>query len=681
MNTNKILLIILIIIAFILGMYLTNDYIEESFNNNNDDDGMMNKKTKLLDNVYETNDLNNIVSKYNKYNETLISEHDGIENSELYKNYMGDLKNKKVWKNMTLSQCKDACNKLEGCVGFSRDNVDNDSEANCFPRSHISICHSIRKGSPLQRENASKYNTYIKLNVGNQKNKCLGTNNLTLHRNIILKSFSKPDHFVSNLNNEIKLKKYNFKGSEFLKNCRFKIVPGLSGEGTVSFQIIDNFNEKYYLCDNGLGSITIIPINMDDSKRTDLLTRNRASFELLDGYANKHQITLRTYSLTNNHKYLILKNSNSEEPKIGLVNSKTALKNPKDVTFDIIDDIKHKSVLDIDREYITQRTKPKIKKSKIGFSSQEFRGRRISSNDTDNSNKEEFKSSKKLKEYISIQNKIDIILLDGTKIAINESTPDLRKLHPLYNEIDNNLNDIKIKIVKIKVNSPNYQVGLFRYPEYKGGSPSNPPNHSNPWKSDYSSDIPQKYNNFYYVSENDDTKPNLILESGDVLDLKDNVYEQKIFNSKNRGIHQHEKLLNKKPHNMLWEFDGTKTKMNNIVVHSIRLVRIMNLNEDIKLDNEYQYLLDVEKDVEKDIGSRNYDNISIDNYITTAKKKLMRIKEKINDKDRTLLEKYKNNERALRELKASKGNLQMQEYANEYYFLKNRSEDVTKNFN
>lgn len=669
MNTNKILLIILIIIAFILGMYLTNDYIEESFNNNNDDE-IMNKKTKLLDNVYETNDLNNIVSKYNKYNETLISEHDGIDNSKLYKNYMGDLKNKKVWKNMTLSQCKDACNKLEGCVGFSRDNVDNDSEANCYPRSHISICHSIRKGSPLQRENASKYNTYIKLNVGNQKNKCLGTNNLTLHRNIILKSFSKPDHFVSNLNNEIKLKKYNFKGSEFLKNCRFKIVPGLSGEGTISFQIIDDFNEKYYLCDNGLGSITIIPINMDDSKRTDLLTRNRASFELLDGYANKHQITLRTYSSTNNHKYLILKNSDSDEPKIGLVDAKTALKKPKDVTFDIIDDIKHKSVLDIDREYVTQKTKPKIKKSKVGFSSQEFRGRRISSNDANNSNKEYFKSSKKFKEYVSIQNKIDIELLDGTKIAVNESTPDLRKLHPLYNEIDNNLEDIKIKIVKIKINSPNYQVGLFKFPLYQGG------NGSNPWGSEYLSNLPQKYNDFYGVSgNNNNTKPNLILESGDVLDLKDNIYEQKIFNSNNRRIHQHEKLLNKTPHNMLCEFDGTR--INNIVVYSIRLSRIMNLNEDIKLDNEYQYLLDVEKD----IGSRNYNDTNIDNYISTAKNKLMKIKEKINDNDRTLLEKYNNNERALRELKASKGNLQMQEYANEYYFLKNRSEDVTKNFN
>ena len=35
----------------------------------------------------------------------------------------------------------------------------------------------------------------------------------------------------------------------------------------------------------------------------------------------------------------------------------------------------------------------------------------------------------------------------------------------------------------------------------------------------------------------------------------------------------------------------------------------------------------------------------------------------------------------LRELKASKSNLEIQEYANEYYFLKNRSEDVTKKFN
>lgn len=668
MNTNKILLIILIIIAFILGMYLTNDLKEESFYNiNNDNDNNNVEKTKILENVYETNDLNNIVSKYNKYNETLISENDGIDNAKLYKNYMGDLKNKKVWENMTLAQCRDACNKLEGCVGFSRDNVDNNLEANCYPRSHISICHSIRKGSPLQRENASKYNTFIKLNVGNQKNKCLGTNNLTLNRNIILKSFLKPDYFVSNLNNEIKLKKYNFKGTEFLKKCRFKIVPGLSGEGTVSFQIIDSFNEEYYLCDNGLGSITIIPINMDDTKRTDLLTRNRASFELLDGYANKHQVTLRTYSSTNNHKYLILKNSDSDEPKIGLVDSKTALKRPKDVTFDIIDDIKHKSVLDIDRDYVTQKTKPNIKKNKIGFSSQEFRGRRISSNDAD---KEQFIGSRKMKEYIKVQNKIDITLLDGTKIAVNESTPDLRKLHPLYNKMENNLDDIKIKIVKINVNSPNYQIGLFKYPSYKGG------NTSNPWSSEYISDLPEKYNTFYGVSENDgNTKPNLILESGDVIDLKDNIYEQKIFNINNRNIHKHEKLLNKTPHNSICEFDGTK--INNIVINSIRLSRIINLDEKIKLDNEYQYLLNVEKN----LGDRDYNKTTIDNYISTAKKKVNDIKNKINDNDKKLLKQYEINERALRELKANKSNLEIQEYANEYYFLKNRSEDVTKKFN
>ena len=42
---------------------------------------------------------------------------------------------------MTLSQCRDACNKLDGCIGFSnRDNIDDDQEGNCYHRSHISIC-------------------------------------------------------------------------------------------------------------------------------------------------------------------------------------------------------------------------------------------------------------------------------------------------------------------------------------------------------------------------------------------------------------------------------------------------------------------------------------------------------------------------------------------------------------
>ena len=695
MDTNKILLIIILIIIFCLGIKLTQPNQENFTNNNtNNNSDNNNSNVKKLSGVPPTNDLNNIVSHYNKYNETYISSDDGIDYSVLYKNYLGDLKNKKTWNNMTLSQCRDACNKLDGCVGFSRDNIDDDQEGNCYPRSHISICHSIRKGSPIQRENASKYNTFIKLNVGNQKNKCLGTNNLTLNRNIIIKSFAKPDFYVSNHENNIKLKKYDFKGSQFIKNCKFKIVPGLSGEGTVSFEMIDDFNEKYYLCDNGLGSITIVPISMDDAKRTDLLTRNRASFELLDGYANRHQVTFRTFSLTNNHKYLILKNSDSDEPRLALVDAKEALKKPKDVTFDIIDDIKHKSVLQIDREYNTAHTKPHISKSTTGFSSQQFRGRRISSNDVKSdkfkNTKEKFNSDKQLISPVSIRNKLEIYLEGGIMIPINSNIPDIRVLHPSYinpganatpSEINASLNAISIKIKRVIVNDPIYQFGIYRYKDYQGG------NTSDGWNNRYPSGttFPNNYIDFLGVSSSvPNTKPNLILEAGDVINM-DTTFDQKLYNSSNsrsRNLTSHEKNLDRDPHNMIVENTSTPSHLNFL---SIKLYRNYEKNiykgKDSKYDNQYQYLLNIEREIEGDNSNRNYSNTGINTYIQNSKNKLNKLKNKIKVNNSGLLEQYQKNEELLNNLKSKRNDLEIREYANEYYFLKNRSEDVTKNLN
>ena len=58
-----------------------------------------------------------------------------------------------------------------------------------------------------------------------------------------------------------------------------------------------------------------------------------------------------------------------------------------------------------------------------------------------------------------------------------------------------------------------------------------------------------------------------------------------------------------------------------------------------------------------------------------------KLKNKIKENNSNLLEKYQKNEELLNNLKSKRNDLEMREYANEYYFLKNRSEDVTKNLN
>ena len=59
----------------------------------------------------------------------------------------------KEWKDINLHQCIDRCNQIEGCVGFSRENVNDNEKASCYPKSILSQCHSSRKGDFEQRQN------------------------------------------------------------------------------------------------------------------------------------------------------------------------------------------------------------------------------------------------------------------------------------------------------------------------------------------------------------------------------------------------------------------------------------------------------------------------------------------------------------------------------------------------
>ena len=100
---------------------------------------------------------------YLKLNETYI-EPEGTDLQLLYANYYGEesAPPQETWKNKTLEQCVDLCNQLDSCKGFNRNaNVSDTSADICQPRTKIGICHSARKGNPIQMQNAIKYNSYI----------------------------------------------------------------------------------------------------------------------------------------------------------------------------------------------------------------------------------------------------------------------------------------------------------------------------------------------------------------------------------------------------------------------------------------------------------------------------------------------------------------------------------------
>jgi len=209
---------------------------------------------------------------YLKLNETYIEPKD-TSLELLYANYAGEEVNNKVWKNKTLDQCTDACNKMEGCSGFSRDSALDSELANCYPRSAVLNCHSNRKGNFNQMQKAIKYNSYVKSNVANVLNNCIGDEALTLNRIIFIKSYARPNEYLGN-NGDGRVNMVNRNDANFKTKCTFKIMQGKDGIGTISFLHIDTY--KYLYRDNN----NILILKDINSNKTD--DKQRVSFNIYD---------------------------------------------------------------------------------------------------------------------------------------------------------------------------------------------------------------------------------------------------------------------------------------------------------------------------------------------------------------------------------------------------------------
>jgi len=260
---------------------------------------------------------------YLKLNETHL-ESEGTKLDLLYANYSGEEIGKDVWENKTLDQCTDLCNQLDKCIGFSRELVNDDSPAKCFPRTKISNCHSNRKGDVLQMQNAIKYNSYVKSNISKTNNvltKCIGDTNLTLNRAVYIKSQLYPKKYIGSVGDGLVML-VDINEPDFQKKCNFRIEIGKDGIGTVSFLHIDS---NTYLCRSTIptqqqtqaqqiqlpqqmmSKDTLILKDITSNKTVD---RQRVSFNILDAMKNLMKFKCLALDGETTNKYICINPDN-----------------------------------------------------------------------------------------------------------------------------------------------------------------------------------------------------------------------------------------------------------------------------------------------------------------------------------------------------------------------------------
>jgi hypothetical protein len=293
----KILLVIIIILLYIIIVNYSNISSFISRNNN-----------------IETFEEQIEKEKYNylKLKETYINSKD-TSLDLLYANYYGEEVNKDVWEDKTFEQCIDTCNKLDNCIGFSRDLVLDTEPAKCYPITSIQQCHSNRKGNSKQMSKALKYNSYIKSHVPNVINHCIGDNDLTLNRIIYIKSYSKPNQYIGN-NGDSRVSMIDNNSNDFKINCGFRIEQGKDGVGTISFLHLNSYKYLYRNNDNNL---IFKDINNNSNKTED---KQRASFNIYDGLSNGIMFKALPIEGETTNKYIIIDNTYLKIDKLNTLN-------------------------------------------------------------------------------------------------------------------------------------------------------------------------------------------------------------------------------------------------------------------------------------------------------------------------------------------------------------------------
>ena len=283
---SKLLVVIIIIIIF----YIINKYL---YNNS-----LGNSLGISLSENFENNDtVNKKEITYTKLKETYVEPNPKTLDI-LYANYSGEEVGKPVWEGKTLDQCTDTCNKIDKCIGFSRDAIMDSEPGKCIPHSQISTCHSNRKGNPTQMNNAIKFNTYFKANVENMKNLCVGDSEFTLNRLIFLKSYTMPNTYIGNLGGDSLVVLVDKSANNFKESCNFRIEVGKDGIGTVSFLHI---NTNKYLYRDETGKLIVKDISSGAT-----IDKQRASFNIHDGISQSIMLHPMTFDGETTAKFVMI---------------------------------------------------------------------------------------------------------------------------------------------------------------------------------------------------------------------------------------------------------------------------------------------------------------------------------------------------------------------------------------
>lgn len=398
---------------------------------------------------------------YIKLNETYV-EPEGTNLQLLYANYYGYESDPPLdkWSNKTLEQCIDLCNQLDGCKGFTRRaNISDTVADDCNPRTKIGTCHSVRKGNSTQMQNAIKYNSYIKTHnkaAGDILTKCIGDPAMTLQRAVYIKSQMFPNKYIGTLGDGLAML-IDKSASDFDVKCKFRVEVGQDGIGTVSFLHINS--NKYLYRMPSANPTTTSPELTNSSNATILATsltnyefigfkdisaggtedKQRASFNILDAMKNRMKFKCMSVNGENVEKFIVI---NRDNQNYLLCNEIDMLSSEELYTFNIIDlvissnIITNKDKLPINKIINSNKISTTIPTTTIPITtfSSNTQHHTVSSNE--NNSKESFFS------VDAIDNKIITQPTDSN--TINASNLDISSQLPLYNNIYNTPNQIKI---------------------------------------------------------------------------------------------------------------------------------------------------------------------------------------------------------------------------------------------
>lgn len=392
--------------------------------------------------LYKQNNLEGFENiNYLKLNETYL-EPEGTKLKLLYSNYSGEEVNNEIWENKTLDQCTDLCNQLDKCVGFSRELVNDDAPAKCFPRTKIYNCHTNRKGDIIQMQNAIKYNSFVKENIDTSKNnynvltKCIGDTALTLNRSVYIKSQLYPKKYIGTLGDGLAVL-VDINDTDFQKKCNFRIEIGKDGIGTVSFLHIDSNKYLYRNTTSNTENNTTskfqnlnlikddtIPITtkstifypkdtliLKDISSNKTNDKQRVSFNILDAMKNLMKFKCLHLDGETTDKYIVINPDNKNYLACMEINSSM---DPQQFVFNIVDNIVKSNIINSKHNLPTITTKSDSNMQNENTQSISKQNNSNTNLNINSTKKEKFLQSDAIGNTINSSTGLNTVILDTT---------------------------------------------------------------------------------------------------------------------------------------------------------------------------------------------------------------------------------------------------------------------------